>query len=268
MTLPRTRDGGTYDMMRLWRERRDRGERLLTRRAIALILAIAIHLLIILLLLKQTFVPMQQVGDDRGLATFNLSAEPSQDKKKGEKKAEEKKQTEKQETPKTKVTRPREVEPIPVPRVAAPSFLQMSRADMASADIGRLPQKSDSEKADGGSAGGGASAAVQGPGEGPGGVELFDAEWYRRPTHAELSGYLPANAPRQGWGLVACKTVENYHVDNCQVLGESPVGSGFGRAVRLAAWQFMVMPPRVNGRQQVGAWVRIRIDYTQSVATQ
>jgi protein TonB len=62
---------------------------------------------------------------------------------------------------------------------------------------------------------------------------------------------------------VACKTVENYRVDNCQSLGESPAGSGFARAVRQAAWQFMVIPPRINGKPQVGAWVRIKIDYTR-----
>jgi protein TonB len=110
----------------------------------------------------------------------------------------------------------------------------------------------------------GDSAAVSGPGEGPGGVQLFEAEWYRRPTNAELSPFLPNNAPAQGWGLVACKTVDHYHVDNCQTLGESPLGSGFARAVRLAAWQFLVLPPRVNGKVQVGSWVRIRIDYTRT----
>ena len=109
------------------------------------------------------------------------------------------------------------------------------------------------------------SAAVSGPGKGPGGVQLFEAEWYRRPSHAELSPYIPADAPARGYGLVACKTVDHYHVENCQTLGESPMGSGFARAVRLAAWQFLVLPPRVNGKVMVGSWVRIRIDYTRTV---
>ena len=48
-------------------------------------------------------------------------------------------------------------------------------------------------------------------------------------------------------------------------MGESPMGSGFGRAVRLAAWQFLVLPPRVDGKVMVGSWVRIRIDYSRRV---
>jgi protein TonB len=43
---------------------------------------------------------------------------------------------------------------------------------------------------------------------------------------------------------------------------EGPQGSMMGRAVLAAAWQFRVRPARVNGREQFGSWVRIRIDYT------
>ena len=32
------------------------------------------------------------------------------------------------------------------------------------------------------------------------------------------------------------------------------------------AYRQEVLPPRVNGKVMVGSWVRIRIDYTRSVA--
>jgi len=98
-------------------------------------------------------------------------------------------------------------------------------------------------------------------GTAPNGEPLFAARWYREPTEQELAGYLStANGP--GSALIACRTVPDYYVEDCVLEGESPPGSMMGRAVLAAAWQFRVRPARVGGREQVGSWVRIRIDYT------
>ena len=107
-----------------------------------------------------------------------------------------------------------------------------------------------------------ASGSGKGAGTGPGGETLYNAEWYREPTNAELAGYMPKNGQNEGWGEVACRTVANFQVEDCVELGQSPPGSGFARAVRQAAWQFRVRPPRVGDRRLVGAWVRIRITYS------
>jgi protein TonB len=105
-------------------------------------------------------------------------------------------------------------------------------------------------------------------GTAPDGAPLYDAQWYRRPTNAELSTYLPAHMPIEGWGLIACRTVAHYHVDDCVELGSSPPGSHLAGAVRQAAWQFLVRPPRLGGRDLVGTWVRIRIDYSPKAQDQ
>jgi protein TonB len=98
-------------------------------------------------------------------------------------------------------------------------------------------------------------------GTAPNGEPLYAARWYREPTDQELAGYLStANGP--GSALIACKTVPDYYVEDCVLVGESPQGSMMGRAVLAAAWQFRVRPARVGGRELVGSWVRIRIDYT------
>jgi len=98
-------------------------------------------------------------------------------------------------------------------------------------------------------------------GTAPNGEPLYAARWYREPTDQELSGYLStANGP--GYALIACKTVADYYVEDCQLLSEGPQGSMIGRAVMAAAWQFRVRPARIGGREQFGSWVRIRIDYS------
>lgn len=226
------------------------------RRAGALALAIIIHALLLLLVLRQALSPQMPAEKEGGLTVFNVGAAPAPQQKKAERKQSE----EKKSAPVTQATRPKPIKPIVTPNAPQTSvpFIELSSSDMAAADIAGMA------KSNGASSGAtGDSKASYGPGEGPGGVQLYDADWYRKPTDAELAGYMPANAPPDGWGLVACKTVEKYHVENCQALGESPLGSGFARAVRQAAWQFLVIPPRINGKPQVGEWVRIRIDYTR-----
>lgn len=158
---------------------------------------------------------------------------------------------------------PRAVTPpaiVPSPRPVAMPPLDLSRkaADpVSSFDLGKLPKGSTA-----GSAGVGANSAVAyGPGEGPGGAKLYNAEWYREPTDAEIGGYMPQSQVRPEWAMIACRTAERYHVENCQELGESPRGSGLARAMRRAAWQFLVRPPRIDGKPIPGAWVRIRIDF-------
>lgn len=96
------------------------------------------------------------------------------------------------------------------------------------------------------------------------GAPLYAARWYREPTRQEMSGYL-STASGPGTALIACRTVPNFRVEDCELLGESPQGSQIGRAVLAAAWQFRVRPARIGGQSQVGSWVRIRIDYRESV---
>lgn len=131
---------------------------------------------------------------------------------------------------------------------ASPPWIEMNSADMTAGNIGNLPKAGPND---------GDSEEV---GRGPHGEILYAAEWARRPTDAELAGYLPRNA-RDGWGLIACRTIANNRVDDCVELGQSPPGSHLASAVRQAAWQFRVRPPRKGGKPMVGEWVRIRIDY-------
>ncbi|WP_404481752.1 energy transducer TonB [Novosphingobium sp. BL-52-GroH] len=230
------------------------------QRLISTLLSAAIIVIALLIALYQTTVaPMRDKA--RNPVTFNVEGE---DADSGQKSPEKAKQAQKEdkdlpkqdqvsvETPVTPVEKP----PVPTEKPAF-SFLKVSRSDMAAADIGAMKSPGSGSP----SAGGGNSGSTYGPGEGPGGATLYNADWYKEPTDAQLGGYLPAKRPPEGWGMIACQTIEHYRVENCQILGESPRGSGFGRAVLNAAWQFQVLPPRINGKPQLGEWVRIRIDY-------
>lgn len=120
-----------------------------------------------------------------------------------------------------------------------------------------------------------ASAAVYGPpdkggspalrdtervGTAPNGEPMYAAAWYREPRPDQLRAYL-STASGPGWGLIACRTVPDYRVEDCVGLDEYPNGSQITRAVLAAAWEFRVRPPRLGGRPLLGRWVRIRIDY-------
>jgi protein TonB len=144
------------------------------------------------------------------------------------------------------------IAPPPEPPTKPKPWVEMSKDEMAASDISKLPAA--------GSGGGGDSEVV---GRGPNGEALYAAEWAREPTDAELAGYLPRNAP-EGYGLIACKTIAGDRVEDCIELEQSPLGSHLASAVRQAAWQFRVRPPRKGGRALVGSWVRIRIDYYHS----
>ncbi|MEH3107961.1 MAG: hypothetical protein PGN09_11980 [Sphingomonas fennica] len=161
---------------------------------------------------------------------------------------------------------PPETPPPPAPTNRPLPMILLSRDEFAAADIGRLPRPAATAgdtAAAGESADAGAGDAAGGGGRrGPNGQRLFPAQWYREPTDAELATYLPRGAP-PGYGDIACRTVADYRVEDCVELDESPPGSGYSRAVRQAAWQFRVLPPRIGARRMVGEWVSIRITYSE-----
>ena len=230
-------------------------------RLIASVLSIAVILIVILAMIFQ-FVVSPERDSARRPVTFNVANENSD---KAAKRTEARPRA-----PQVATRSPEKANSPPRPRIviksvekadtldSIPGFIRMSRSDLSSADIGKMKGPAQGSESNGK---GQDARTAYGPGEGPGGVMLYDADWYRRPTDAQLATYMPQNGRISGWGLIACQTVPRYHVENCQIMGESPRGSGFGRAVQNAAWQFLVLPPRINSKPQIGAWVRIRIDY-------
>lgn len=235
----------------------------LRRRAVSFTLAIAVNLLLIITLLNLNPPPLERPQFKGGPTLLDLRPETESPPAV--------QPTNARAEPRAAPEEPRPVPPVPpVPPVKPPPplpsqnplpFFVLTREEFAAADIAKLGTRA-------GSAGDrGLQASAPGDSErvgtAPDGEPLYAAQWYRRPTSAELSGYLPERMPKEGWGLVACKTVERYRVEDCVELDSWPLGSRLAGAVRQAAWQFRVRPPRVGGKELVGTWVRIRIEYSQ-----
>ena len=228
-------------------------------RAGSLVFAAVASALVFLIMWKMGAVTGFGGGESSRLTAIDLSSEGQKEKKATQPEKTQKDKAKSQDTavPAAPVTAP---PPVPVPgKVEWPEgFIELSRNDYRATDITKMKR----QESGGGvpSAGGspGDSASV---GQGPGGVRLYAAQWYREPTDAEIGPYMPPRRTNGDWAMIACKTVEKYHVEDCQELGERPPGSGLARAIRQASWQFLVRPPRVNGKPQIGEWVRIRFDF-------
>jgi periplasmic protein TonB len=223
----------------------------LRRRASGLALALGLNLLLLLVLLGMgKFAPVAQKASQTLSIDLLPESRPAAHQQEERNKPIERPRVKPRPAPKPPpIVLP--VRPTITPPPSPQPWIEMTKEEMAAADVRNLP------KADAGAGGRGDSEVV---GKGPHGETLYAAEWAREPTDAELSGYLPHNL-QDGWGLIACKTIPGNRVEDCVELGQSPAGSHLASAVRQAAWQFRVRPPRKNGRPLVGEWVQIRIDY-------
>jgi protein TonB len=228
----------------------------LRRRASSFALALAINVGLLLVLMTLGVIPPPSGKTMRGIVVDlipeNRSASPTQSTK-----AEAHRQHVESNRPVPKP--PPVVLPVkptialpPKPSTKSQPWIEMSSQDMTASDISKLP-----------SVGSGSAGDSEVAGHGPNGETLYAAEWAREPTNAELSGYLPHDPP-DGWGEIACKSIPGDRVDDCIEIGQSPRGSHLASAVRQAAWQFHVRPPRRNGRPMIGQWILIHIDYSFS----
>lgn len=228
----------------------------LQRRASSFALALAINLLLVLVLMTLGVIPPPSGRTLRGtvvdLIPENRSASREQSTK-----AEAHRQHAEKNKPVPKpppIILPVKATIAPPPRPSKKSvpWIEMSSEEMAASDISKLPASGSGSEGD--------SEVV---GRGPNGEPLYGVEWAREPTNAELGGYLPPNPP-DGYGEIACKTIPGDRVDDCIEIAQQPRGSHLASAVRQAAWQFRIRPPRKGGRALMGVWIFIHIYYSST----
>jgi protein TonB len=230
----------------------------LQRRATGLALALAINLGLLLVLMTLGIIPPPSQRNLRGTVIDLMPMSDSRAPSKSDRQQVEKHVQLNRPIPKPPPVvlpvKPTIAPPPTQPTPKSQSWIEMTSADMAASDIGKMAKS--------GSGSAGDSEIV---GRGPNGEAMYAAQWAREPTDAELAGYLPRTAP-EGYGLVACKTIAGNRVEDCVELESQPPGSRLASAVRQAAWQFRVRPPRKGGKPLIGSWVRIRIEYSRSGA--
>jgi protein TonB len=241
-----------------YRQRTAQDETPLRRRVSGWALALGIEVLLLLALLTLDFRPERKPEFEGGtISTFDLAAEKDRADQTAQKQAESARKPPRPTPPAVKPPQPLPERPLPM--------IIVSKEVYAASDISKLGTAAKAPDA------GVELAQASSPGDSarvgtaPNGEPLYAAEWYREPTNQELRYYLPKRMPEGGgWGMVACRTAERYRVTDCVELGNGPPGSHLAGAVRQAAWQFLVRPPRVGGKPLIGEWVRIRIDYEVS----
>ena len=232
------------------------------RRSGAMLLAIAAHLLLILLLLRLAPSPADRERAGNDLKTFAVTKGTATKTATKHAKAPPKHATKAAKAAAKPRTHPAS-HSAATPGADASAIWALGRGLYKGSDIAAIPSAHQGEAAaETADAGGGDTAGS--PGAGPGGRTLYNAEWYTEPTDAEMRPYFPRPVAPSSWGMIACQTAPHNRVENCRELSESPSGAGLTRALRQAAWQFKVLPPRVDGKPMIGAWVRIRFDFTDA----
>lgn len=235
----------------------------LRRRATSLLLTIAAHLLLLLMLIRLAppFAKMASSGSQ--MVSVPLAPEPQEEDMQAHHAA----KTRTNHVAAAPAPLAPKPPPIKLPTTAAPWVLTPGLEHF---DMRQLPPAQQAEgKPDDASTADEANGSGQSDRPvafGPAGQPLYNAEWYREPTDTELAFYTKRARPGPGFGEIGCQTMPRFHVDNCIELAESP-GSGYARAIKEAAWQFLVVPPRIGGKPMVGSWVRIRITFHESTAS-
>ena len=231
----------------------------MSSRATAWLLAIALEIALVLILLTLGHIPPTRRSEGTSLSTFTLSP-PADTEKPAPATAPSERSIQQARDTERALQPPERTQPAP----QFPSLIPLSAEDMAMADISHMPTRPATPAPAKSVAGpvdrGSGTDTPRMAGTGPNGEPLYAAEWVRKPYDNELSGYL-STASGPGWGLIACRTVADFRVEECVVVDEYPEKSNIARAVLAAAWQFRVRPPRRGGRLLLGEWVGIRIDY-------
>lgn len=233
----------------------------LRRRGVGFAIALLLEALIIIAILSLSMRAGGPAAGTKGLSTFALEA---QSESASSDRSEAKTPIAQKQPPQFSPPIPKAllppVNPVPAPP-PSPDFIKVSKSDFDAMDLSKLPAGAGSSGDNKGTGQG--AKGMMGPGLGPGGAQLYPVAWLREPYDSELAPYLAGikRIPPGASADIACRMAEHNRVENCQIIGESPRGTGLAKALRLAAWQFLVKPPRIYNKPQLGVWVRIHFDF-------
>jgi len=100
--------------------------------------------------------------------------------------------------------------------------------------------------------------------------EIKNPIWRERPSQQRLSTLYPFPAMASetiGAAVVSCTARSDGSLASCQLVCESPVGWGFGKAVLSVAPSFAIQPTLPDGRSVEGGTVKIYMPFHLQATT-
>jgi TonB family protein len=98
----------------------------------------------------------------------------------------------------------------------------------------------------------------------PNAAVITNPDWVHKPSPDEFSSHWPAGVSEGGVAKIECEVTTQGTLTGCVVLGEEPLGKGFGKAALEIAQYFRMKPKTIDGKPVGGGTFQTNIRFNWS----